>query len=104
MSDEKPVVPNITEADFWPIWLQLHFPGPVWMLTPEQVHAATFMPGLPPRPGPEQVAAWIEIMKIAFAGRPDMHTPSEKEQRKEHVKGMEQVAAGLTRVKDAAAK
>ena len=94
MADEKkPVEPKITAADFWRIWVQLHFPGNVSLMSDPEIFAASFMvPGA--RPDSFFVEAWIEVMKKeAFAGRADMFSPTDAEIARENARILK--AAGV---------
>lgn len=79
MSDAKTIEPKITSADFWRIWVQLHFPGDVRLMSEPEIFAASFMiPGA--RPTKLDVDAWVDMMKTeVFAGRTDMFSPTEAE-------------------------
>ena len=83
MEEKKPVEPKITAADFWRIWVQLHFPGDVRQMSEPEIFAASFMvPG--PRPDAFFVEAWLETQKVAFAGREDMFSPTDEEKARDN--------------------
>jgi|GEM_PF-6354141 hypothetical protein len=99
--EKKQKEPNITAADFWRIWVQIHFPGNVALMSDPEIFAASFMIS-GSRPDKFFVEAWIDAQKIAFAGRADMFSMTEAEIALDNAEKLK--AAGIKlpiKVKDA---